>query len=50
MWDWAHFKDEGWLTHTKRSVRLAALLLASGTSDDPSHSGSLLAAAKSVAA
>ena len=31
MWDWAHFKNEGWLAHTKRSVRLAALLLASGT-------------------
>jgi adenylylsulfate kinase-like enzyme len=29
-WDWAHFKDEGWLAHTKRSARLAALLLASG--------------------
>lgn len=28
-WDWAHFKDEGWLAHTKRSARLAALLLAS---------------------
>ena len=30
MWDWAHFKEEGWLAHTKRSLRLAALLLASG--------------------
>lgn len=30
MWDWAHFKDEGWLTHTKRSARLAVLLLGSG--------------------
>ena len=30
MWDWAHFKDEGWTAHTKRSTRLAALLLASG--------------------
>jgi hypothetical protein len=30
MWDWAHFKDEGWLAHTRRSLRLAALLLASG--------------------
>jgi len=29
-WDWAHFKTEGWLAHTKRSIRLAALLLASG--------------------
>ena len=31
MWDWAHFEDEGWLAHTKRSVRLAALLLASAS-------------------
>lgn len=30
MWDWAHFKEEGWLTHTSRSVRLAVLLLAAG--------------------
>ena len=30
MWDWAHFKDEGWLSHTKRSARLAVLLLGSG--------------------
>ena len=30
MWDWAHFKDEGWLAHTKRSARLAGLLLGSG--------------------
>jgi hypothetical protein len=30
MWDWSHFKEEGWLAHTKRSVRLAVLLLASG--------------------
>ena len=30
MWDWAHFKDEGWLAHTKRSVGLASLLLVSG--------------------
>ena len=30
MWDWGHFKDEGWLTHSKRSARLAALLLLSG--------------------
>jgi len=27
MWDWAHFKGEGWLAHTKRSSRLAGLLL-----------------------
>jgi hypothetical protein len=30
MWDWTHFKDEGLLAHTKRSVRLASLLLLSG--------------------
>jgi len=30
MWDWAHFKSEGWLAHTKRSMTLAALLLVSG--------------------
>jgi len=30
MLDWAHFKDEGWLAHTKRSARLALLLLVSG--------------------
>ena len=27
MWDWAHFKDEGWLAHTKRSASLALLLI-----------------------
>tara|TARA_R110002020_G_scaffold78132_2_gene196667 strand:- start:999 stop:1199 length:201 start_codon:yes stop_codon:yes gene_type:complete len=31
MWDWAHFKEEGWLAHTKRSARLAVLLLLSGS-------------------
>jgi len=30
MWDWAHFKEEGWVSHTKRSARLALLLLLSG--------------------
>jgi hypothetical protein len=30
MWDWAHFKEEGWLAHTRRSARLAILLLTSG--------------------
>ena len=30
MWNWKHFKGEGWLAHTRRSVKLAALLLASG--------------------
>ena len=27
MWDWAHFKEEGWLAHTKRSARLVLLLI-----------------------
>jgi hypothetical protein len=26
MWDWSHFKSEGWWAHTKRSTRLALLL------------------------
>ena len=30
MWDWGHFLAEGWLTHTKRSAKLAGLLLLSG--------------------
>ncbi len=30
MWDWAHFKDEGWLAHTKRSAKFSGLLLLSG--------------------
>ena len=30
MWDWAHFKGEGWFAHTKRSAYLAGLLLLSG--------------------
>lgn len=30
MWDWAHFKSEGWVSHTKRSSKLAGLLLLSG--------------------
>ena len=30
MWDWAHFKEEGWLAHTRRSLRLTILLLLSG--------------------
>ena len=29
-WNWAHLSGEGWLLHTIRSVKLAALLLASG--------------------
>ena len=27
MWDWAHFKNEGWLSHFKRSSRFSVLLL-----------------------
>jgi len=27
MWDWAHFKGEGWIAHTKRSATLVSLLL-----------------------
>ena len=30
MWDWAHFKNEGWLAHTRRSAKFAGLLLLSG--------------------
>jgi hypothetical protein len=30
MWDWAHFKNEGWLTHLKRSAKLSGLLILSG--------------------
>jgi hypothetical protein len=30
MWDWTHFSEEGWLAHTKRSVKLTGLLLLSG--------------------
>lgn len=30
MWDWAHFKEEGWWSHSKRSIKLAVLLLLSG--------------------
>ena len=29
-WDWAHFKNEGWLAHLKRSSRLSGLLLLAG--------------------
>lgn len=31
MWNWKHLKSEGWITHTRRSVKLAVLLLASGS-------------------
>ena len=30
MWNWKHLAGEGWVAHTHRSVKLAALLLASG--------------------
>jgi len=30
MWNWSHLKGESWRTHTQRSIKLAALLLASG--------------------
>jgi len=29
-WDWAHFKVEGWWSHTKRASKLSGLLLLSG--------------------
>ena len=31
MWNWSHLKGEGWLKHTVRSVKLALLLLCSGS-------------------
>jgi hypothetical protein len=30
MWNWNHLKGEGWLGHTRRSVKLALLLVGSG--------------------
>lgn len=30
MWNWAHFKGEGWLAHSKRSIHLSGLLLLAG--------------------
>ena len=30
MWDWAHFKETGWLAHTRRSAKLSGLLILSG--------------------
>jgi len=30
MWDWAHLKEEGWVAHTQRAIKLATLLLLSG--------------------
>ena len=29
-WNWTHLSGEGWVAHTVRSVKLAALLLAAG--------------------
>jgi len=26
MWDWSHFKHEGWLKHSRRAWKLSALL------------------------
>ena len=30
MWNWNHLKGEGWVAHTARSIKLAALLLGAG--------------------
>ena len=30
MWNWLHLDGEGWVAHTKRSLKLAVLLLAAG--------------------
>jgi len=30
MWDWAHFKVEGYLSHMRRSAKLSGLLLLAG--------------------
>ncbi len=30
MWNWAHFKDTGWLAHTRQAAGLSALLLLAG--------------------
>ena len=27
MWDWNHFKEEGWLSHTRRAFKLSLLVL-----------------------
>jgi len=29
-WNWSHLHPEGWLAHTKRSAKLAGLLLLAG--------------------
>ena len=31
MWSWDHLKGEGWLAHTRRSLKLCGLLLLSGS-------------------
>ena len=30
MWDWAHFKAEGYLSHLRRSGKLSGLLILAG--------------------
>ena len=30
LWSWGHLRPEGWLAHTKRSGKLAVLLLLAG--------------------
>lgn len=30
MWNWTHLKNEGWVAHTRRTLKLSVLLLASG--------------------
>ena len=30
MWDWAHFKTEGYLSHLRRSGKLSGLLILAG--------------------
>ena len=27
MWDWNHFKAEGWVSHTRRAIKLSLLLM-----------------------
>ena len=42
MWDWAHFKGEGWLAHVKRSAKLSGSW---GPCNDFAYVGSFLATA-----
>jgi len=28
MWDWNHFKAEGWLSHSRRALKLSMLMIA----------------------